>query len=350
MGNTSEIRHYYIEAFTPYGYVSLLPELLKEIKYTYILTGGPGTGKSTMMKLIGIQLIDRGNDIDYIRSIREADSVAGLYLPKHKICLLDKNEFNWQSNFSGPYHREIDFSSFCRQSRLEEYSPKISQLGASLADIEQDIIAQLGKDYVPKKEKEYEEDGSACQDKTRNMDTVLSLAWKGDQQGGQQGDDSPHIDEITRILSRIKANNLSFYFLHSLQLEGWLNLAPRYIRDFDRICLDGEESAHLLRVLLEEVKCLGQAMEIIVHPLKPYTIVGLLFPEKNLAVWKGNPCRIEEQGFRMGHSTELIAILEQYRKKRLELKNLINDSVNFRGLDHFRSELLSSILTDLHQG
>ncbi|QHA01705.1 hypothetical protein [Dehalobacter restrictus] len=349
MGNTSGIRHYYIEAFTPYGYVSLLPELLKEIKYTYLLTGGPGTGKSTMMKLIGIQMIDRGNDVDYIRSIREADSVAGLYLPKHKICLLDKDEFNWQINFCGPYHREIDFSSFCRQSRLEEHSPKISQLGASLADIEQDIIVQLRKDYMPKKEEESEEseeDSHASQNKTRNLDAVLSLAWEGDQ----QGDDSPHIDEITRILSRIKANNLSFYFLHSLQLEGWLNLAPRYIRDFDRICLDGEESAHLLRVLLEEVKCLGQAMEIIVHPLKPYTIVGLLFPEKNLAVWKGNPCRIEEQGFRMGHSTELIAILEQYRKNRLELKNLINDSVNFRGLDHFRSELLSSILTDLHQG
>ena len=92
VGNGAGVRHYFTEAFTPYGYISLLPELLKEKKHTYILTGGPGTGKSTMIKLTGIQLIDRGYDVDYIRSAREPDSVAGLYLPKHKICLLDKNE------------------------------------------------------------------------------------------------------------------------------------------------------------------------------------------------------------------------------------------------------------------
>lgn len=180
MGNTSGIRHYYIEAFTPYGYISLLPELLKEIKYTYLLTGGPGTGKSTMMKLIGIQMIDRGNDVDYIRSIREADSVAGLYLPKHKICLLDKDEFNWQINFCGPYHREIDFSSFCRQSRLEEHGPKISQLGASLADIEQDIIAQLRKDYMPKKKRNLRNLRKiATPVKTKPGTWTLSCLWPG---------------------------------------------------------------------------------------------------------------------------------------------------------------------------
>jgi hypothetical protein len=43
-----------------------------------------------MLKLIGIQLLDRGYDVDYIRSLKEPDSVAGLCLPKKRLCLLDE--------------------------------------------------------------------------------------------------------------------------------------------------------------------------------------------------------------------------------------------------------------------
>lgn len=334
MGNAAGVRHYFIEAFTPYGYISLLSKLLKDIKHTYFLTGGPGTGKSTMIKLIGIQLIDRGYDVDYVRSIREPDSVAGLVLPKHKICLLDKNEFVAQSTL-GEYHREIDFATFCRRSRMEQHGQRMTVLEIDLRKIEQLLINQLQKDYevdpehLPKAVK---------QEEVIDIESMFSV---------KEG--APNIDEITEILSKIKKNSLRFHFLHGLQMDGWLNLAPRYIREFDRICLEGEDSSKLLKEIVQEVKCLGQMMEIIVHPLKPYTIVGIVFPEKNLAVWKGNPCKIEEQGFRRQHNPEMIKILEDYKKARVQLKSLVNDAVNFRGLDDLRSELMSSILADLRK-
>ena len=85
------------------------------------------------------------------------------------------------------------------------------------------------------------------------------------------------------------------------------------------------------------------------HPLKPYTIVGIVFPEKNLAVWEGNPSSLEEQGFRKRHSLGTSQILEEYRNTRIYLKSLINDTVNFKGLDNLRGELLSSILADINE-
>lgn len=332
MGNTAGVRHYFIEAFTPYGYISLLPELIKDIGSTYFLTGGPGTGKSTMIKLIGIQLIDRGYDVDYVRSIREPDSVAGLVLPKQKICLLDKNEFAQHIPISD-YQREIDFNAFCRKSKLEQYGLRMQVLEKRLKDIEEKIIKQLQADYetladaVP---------DPRLKEEIINRDSTLTAH-----------DNTPHLDEITEILSKIKKNTLFYYFLHGLQTDGWLNLAPRYIRDYDRICLEGKDASNMLRNILQEVKCLGQTMEIIVHPLRPNTMIGIVFPEKNLAVWKGNPCRIEEQGFICKHHPAMVDILEEYRKARLELKSLLNDSVNFRDLDELRSELLNSILADL---
>lgn len=344
MENTAGVRHYFIEAFTPFGTISLLSELLKEIKNTYLLTGGPGSGKSTMMKLIGIQLIDRGYEVDYIRSIREPDSVAGLILPKHKVCMIDKNEFLSESKFNWGTHRNIDFNGFYRKTRIEEHRNRINELEKKLVEIEQKIISQLGKDY--KKEKNIV--NKIKHKEIPSIEEILSLSDFIATNNKEK--DTPELEEITVILSKIRKNSIAYYFLHGLQIEGWLNLAPRYLKDYDRICLEGVDSTKMIREILQEVWCLGQLIEIIVHPLKPYTIVGIVFPEKNLAVWKGNPCRIEEQGFIKNHSLEMAGVLEEYKTTRLELKNLINDTVVFQKLDHLRSELLSSILADIREG
>jgi len=333
VGNAGSVRHYFIEAFTPYGHCSLLSNLLKDMKYTYFLSGGPGTGKSTMIKLIGIELIDRGYDVDYVRSVREPDSVAGLFVPKQKLGLLDKNEFIIPESTIG-YQSEITFDNFCNKSRRERLETRIEEHEKRLIEMERDIILQLQKDYkikTPHKEMYIEEEAD----------------WMQSETG--EAEDAPGLDEITSILSKVKKNSLFYHFLQGLYFDGWLNLAPRYIRDFDRICLEGEESGSVLRDILQEVRCLGQTVEIIVHPLKPFTIIGIVFPEKKLAVWKGNPGLMEEQGFMKKHSTELTVILERYKKTRIELKSINNDTVDFRGLDDLRSELISRILVNLKE-
>ncbi|MGI6451522.1 MAG: hypothetical protein ACOX3R_15045 [Desulfitobacteriia bacterium] len=341
MRNAAGVRHYFTEAFTPYGYISLLPELLREVEHTYLLTGVAGTGKSTMIKLIGIQLLDRGYDLDYIRSAKEPDSVAGLFLPKQKIAVFDKNEFLPPNLLSTAAEREVDFNFLCRRSKLERYQDKIATLNDRLREIEQQIIKALQVDYRP-------ETTLLAKLSSETTITIESIfTFRKDLEVGQQGDRYAELDEIAKILAKIKKNRLSFYFLHSLQIDGWLNLAPRFIKEYDRICLEGEKSSQILDDILQEVRALGQVLEIIVHPLKPYTVVGIVFPEKNLAVWKGNPCKIEEQGFTRTHSLLLLQALENYKKAKAELKSLISDCVNYRGLDELRSEVMSSILVDL---
>lgn len=334
MGNAVEVRHYFMEAYTPYGIISLLPELLEKVKHTYLFTGELGTGKSTMIKLTGIQLIDRGYDVDYIRSIREPDSVAGLYLPKQKIVLLDEKEFLPQDYYPVGYYREINFSDYCRKGRIEQAWDSIRELEKTLKAMEQKISGQLREEYPPEDK-----------DEINSLFSLKKLFWYNEKSKENQSS-----TQITEILSKIKKSLLSFYFLQGLQLDGWLNLAPRFIKDYDRICVEGEDSAEILVDILEEVKYLGQVMEIVVHPLKPSTILGIVLPEKHLAVWKGNPCHIQEQGFIKKHTGAMMDVLEKYKTTRLQLKCLINETVNFHGLDELRSELISSILTDVSKG
>ncbi|MGI5901850.1 MAG: hypothetical protein ACOX7U_05180 [Desulfitobacteriia bacterium] len=332
MKNTAGVRHYFVEAFTPSGYISMLQELFEELKYIYIITGGPGSGKATMIKLIGVQLLDRGYDVDYIRSLREPDSVAGLYLPKQRLGLIDEEEFEPLVITKKEGFKRINLELFCDPKRLQEYENRINKLSKDIAIIEQEIIEQLQEDYP-------------LENKTEKV--FLSLKALLDT----QVDDIPaERNKVAEVLSKVKKDCLSYYFLHALQPGGWLNLAPGFIGDYDRICLEeGDTSSNLLLDILQEVRHLGQVIEIIISPLQPHGILGLVFPEKKLTVWKGNPCNIEEQGFKKQHSPKMQAILEKYKTLRADLKNLWNDTVNFRQLDELRNQILSSILSDLQE-
>jgi len=340
------VRHYFIEAYTPFGQISLLEEFLAQIKYTYLFTGGPGTGKSTMIKLIGIELIDRGFNVEYIRSVKEPDSVAGLYLRKQKLCILDRNEFVPEILIRSEYQREIDFNSFCQQSKLAKAEQKIAALVATLQSLEHEIILNLQRDYLK------EEDLKVAQlvlNKAGSIHNFLPIWRIANFENQRLLPEQSRYNEIMEIISQIQQQYLSYYFLQALRLDKWLNLAPHFIKDYDLICLDSEGTVHMLPELLQEVKHLRQEIELIVHPLKPYAIIGMIFPEKNLTVWKGNPHKLEEQGFHPEHSPDLLQVLERYKTCRFDLKTIYNTSVNFSRLDELREQIVSCIMADLRK-
>jgi len=339
------VRHYFIEAYTPFGQISLLEEFLSGIKYTYLFTGGPGTGKSTMIKLIGIELIDRGYSVEYIRSVKEPDSVAGLYLRKHKLCILDRNEFVPEVLVQSEYQREIDFNSFCQQGKLAKAEQKIAALAATLQNLEEQIVLNLQRSYLKEEEARI---AQLVLNKTNNIHNFLTL-WRIASLEGQSVLPEQYYNEIMEIISQIQKEYLSYYFLQALRLDRWLNLAPHFIKDYDLICLDSEGSMRMLPELLQEVRYLGQGIELIIHPLKPYTMIGMIFPEKNLTVWKGNPHKPEEQGFQQEHNPALLQVLERYKTCRFDLKTIYNTSVNFSRLDELRQQIVSCIIADLRK-
>jgi hypothetical protein len=307
--------------------------------------------KSTFIKLMGIQLSDRRPDVDYVRQARDPDALAGLFLPGARICLFDcdgfgesaedwiagQDEADCRREWEG-LHVRIDLGECLHKSKWELKRQEIDGLLKKQRDLESERDRLLVHEYLLSRD-----EGSA-----RLVQTLLRQMARSEFPRffyNLQGAEEAYSDEIRGVLDFIKQNKVSFCFLHALMNEGWANYAPRFLRNYDRICIEDEgETDTVLHEILGEIKSLGQKIEIVLHPVFPFRVIGIVFPWKNLAIWKGNPVKLEEQGLKSRHGTELVRVLEEIRRVRQSVKSQVHECVSVRRLDEARNDLMSDIL------
>lgn len=340
MGIKTGVRHYFAEGMTTRGYISLLPNMMPSWRRAFILLGGPGTGKSTMIKTIGLELLDRGNDIDFLRSVRDPDSMAGFILPHKGITMLDAMEISplrWRA--PGVVEKFVDFSTFCEESKLEKQRLVITEIEDRLQglqlSLEEELTAELGSLIKNRSNKSHIEK----QDFSWILNNSAHLKVKREHTGPW-----PLAENALRLLQKSVVNP---YFLHGLTTEGWLNLAPYFLADFDQIRLEGEETLDALDWVLREAQQLGQLIEIVLHPLNPDEVIGIVFPERHLAIWQGNPENLEDQGLDRSFSDKLKETLVSWQTNRSQLKGIYMDAINFDQLDTCRETVLNQILCEL---
>lgn len=85
------IRHMYPGGNTPLGFYSYYRYVIdsQQANRIFILKGGPGTGKSTLMKKIGIELARQGYDIEFMHCSSDNNSLDGVVIPKLSIAVID---------------------------------------------------------------------------------------------------------------------------------------------------------------------------------------------------------------------------------------------------------------------
>lgn len=84
-------QHYYLGANSGKGFQSLFdrfaqPELYHDL---IVLKGGPGCGKSTMMKRMGAAMEEAGLQVEYLHCSGDPDSLDGVYVPEIRSAILD---------------------------------------------------------------------------------------------------------------------------------------------------------------------------------------------------------------------------------------------------------------------
>lgn len=82
---------YFLGANTPGGFYSLMDKLLDPAKARaiYILKGGPGCGKSTLMKKLGAWGEEAGQRVEYIYCSGDPDSLDGVIFPDLAVAIAD---------------------------------------------------------------------------------------------------------------------------------------------------------------------------------------------------------------------------------------------------------------------
>ncbi|MBA4535741.1 hypothetical protein H1Z61_00975 [Bacillus aquiflavi] len=84
-----QILKYFSGGNTAYGFYNLFESSLSGLNRLFILKGGPGTGKSSLMKKIGKKWVEKGYDIEYIFCSSDSDSIDGVIITKLKIGIVD---------------------------------------------------------------------------------------------------------------------------------------------------------------------------------------------------------------------------------------------------------------------
>lgn len=82
---------YFLGANAPGGFYSLYPELIRpeDARAIYILKGGPGCGKSTLMRRVAERMEGAGLDTEYVLCSGDPDSLDALLLPQLGVALVD---------------------------------------------------------------------------------------------------------------------------------------------------------------------------------------------------------------------------------------------------------------------
>ena len=82
---------YFLGANSAQGFVSLYHELIDESKASafYILKGGAGCGKSTLMKTVGEKMEELGFAVEYILCTGDPDSLDGIVIPEKAVAIMD---------------------------------------------------------------------------------------------------------------------------------------------------------------------------------------------------------------------------------------------------------------------
>ena len=85
------MRKYFLGGNTPKGFFSYYDYLIRqsEARKIYVIKGGPGTGKSTLMKKVAAWAEEEGFDVDYIYCSSDPDSLDGLVIPEMKVAMVD---------------------------------------------------------------------------------------------------------------------------------------------------------------------------------------------------------------------------------------------------------------------
>ena len=83
--------HFFLGANSPGGFYSLYDQLIdpEEAEEIYILKGGPGCGKSSLMRKVGSAMEAHGLAVEYIDCSGDPDSLDAVIIPALKTALVD---------------------------------------------------------------------------------------------------------------------------------------------------------------------------------------------------------------------------------------------------------------------
>ncbi len=121
-------RHYFPGNNTPQGFFSYYGNILgqREAKKIYCIKGGPGTGKSTLIKRIGETFAAMGEDVDYLHCSADENSLDGVVIHGKKAAVIDGTRPHITDPLSpGAVDKIINLGEYWDEDGIASYKAEI---------------------------------------------------------------------------------------------------------------------------------------------------------------------------------------------------------------------------------
>ncbi|NLV49102.1 MAG: hypothetical protein GXY20_00235 [Clostridiales bacterium] len=272
---------YYLGANTGKGFVSAFEGFIRrpEVKFVYVLKGGPGCGKSSFIRNIALALQDIGCYAEYILCSADPDSLDGVFFPYLGVAYLDGTAPHvLEPSLAEAKGNYVNLGTFCDTERMAKISEEAARL-----------IGEYKNSYA----NAYERLGAACAIKASVRNESLNA------------DISKRLEERASSAARREIKRLSGpggqkdVFLDSFGSQGFVSEWQTAAASASRILLADNElgyADHYLSFILAEALSRGASVTVCRDALFPSRIAHLLIPEHSLAVLsetKDSPCPLE---------------------------------------------------------
>ena len=139
-------KSFFLGANTPEGFFSLFNELYnpEEDWNVYIIKGGPGTGKSSLMKKVAREADKRGYTVEYIPCSSDPLSLDGIIIEELKIAVADgTSPHTINPVYPGVCEHTIDLGQFWDSNKLKSNNTLIKKITTENSGYHKQCVSYL---------------------------------------------------------------------------------------------------------------------------------------------------------------------------------------------------------------
>lgn len=248
------------------GFFSFYHSGLQGMKKIYILKGGPGTGKSTLMRNIGLTLAERGYDIEFWQCSSDNQSLDGVLIPALKGAVIDGTAPHVVDPlYPGAVEEIINLGEFWDSAILRQHVDEIC-----------DLTDQIGKTFREAYKKlaaagDRERERLARHDRQSDRDVIYKTA-----------------EEVMTALFAGHESYIRHLFAAAITPEGPVDyrfdITDKVKRRFFLAGPAGEGRQHILSAIVERAEKKQLAADVYHDGLLPENLSMVVLPELDVAV------------------------------------------------------------------
>ncbi len=141
-------RHYFAAMNTASGFCGKFREIFGSLEKLYIIKGGPGTGKSRLIRELGAEAERNGRDVEYFLCSSDPTSLDGVIFTarnsKERIGIIDgTSPHSYEPRLPGATENIIDLGAFWNADALAGHKAELIRLNAAKAQVYASVYGYL---------------------------------------------------------------------------------------------------------------------------------------------------------------------------------------------------------------